>query len=75
MLQEPVLFGATVRGLGMLPSMFVSTYLAGIASGKMTHLGSLATALVIAVGSVLIFIEAIGLPYPIIGHWLPLFGG
>lgn len=70
-----VLFGATVRGLGMFPSLFATTYLASIASGKLSQKGALLTSLVIAAGSVVIFIILIGLPYPIIGHWLRVIGG
>lgn len=69
-----LVFGATIRELGMLPSLFISSFFASIASGKMGVRGSIITSAVISVGSVIIFIYLIKLPYPVFGPWLKIFG-
>lgn len=65
-----VLFGLTVRGLGVAPAAFIATSLAGLASERVRPI----TALVIAAGltavTVLIFILVLQLRVPIIGPWL-----
>lgn len=65
-----IFFGFTIRGLGMLTSLGLSTFLASIASGKLSVLASVITSVIIAIVSVLIFIVLIKLPYPIIGPWI-----
>lgn len=70
-----IVFGATIRGLGMLTSLFISTYFASVASGKLSIRGAIMTSAVVAVASVVIFIYLIKLPYPVFGPWLKVFGG
>lgn len=65
-----IFFGATIRGLGMLVSLSISTYFAGMSSFKLTHLGAAFTSAIISVVSVIIFIVLIKLPYPIVGPWI-----
>jgi len=64
-------FGLTVRGLGVVPSLFVTTSLAGLASVRVRPL----TAIVIAAGltatSVVVFIVALQLRLPLFGPWIP----
>jgi hypothetical protein len=67
-----VFFGLTVRGLGLVPSIFATAVLSGIAG----HRTGLVLPLVIAVGltivSVLIFVVALQLRLPLIGPWIGL---
>jgi hypothetical protein len=66
-----VFFGATVRGLGVAPSVFVTALVAGFAGRR----PGLVAPVVIAAGltgvSVLIFIVALQLPLPLLGPWIP----
>ena len=63
-------FGLTVRGLGVVPSLFVTTSLAGLASVRVRPL----TALVIGAGltatCVIVFIVALQLRLPLFGPWI-----
>ena len=64
-------FGATIRGLGVVPAVFLTALLAGF-SGRRT---GLVWPVVIAVGltitSVLVFVTALQLPLPLFGPWVP----
>jgi len=63
-------FGLTIRGLGMVPSLFVTVALAAFASDRT----NLLLAAIIAAGlttlCVLIFVVALGLRLSLIGPWL-----
>lgn len=63
-------FGFTVRGVGLVPALLVTTFLAALAG----HRTGIVAAVVIAVGlttlAVLIFVTALQLPLPLIGPWL-----
>jgi hypothetical protein len=63
-------FAATVRGLGLVPALFVTTLLAALA-GRQPGIGQ---AVVIAAGltalSVVIFVLALQLRLPLLGPWL-----
>ncbi len=65
-------FALTVRGLGVVPSLFVTTTLAGLASVRVRPL----TAVIIAAGltatSVIVFIIALQLRLPLFGPWIPI---
>jgi hypothetical protein len=63
-------FGVTVRGLGMAPALFVGTLMSSLSTGRMTLLAAAALSLAITVFSVLVFIYALALPYPVFGLWL-----
>ncbi len=69
-LPAPVFFGLTVRGLGFVPSIFVTTLIAGLASLKMKPLNALALALAVTIFSTLVFSYALGLPFRRFGPWL-----
>jgi hypothetical protein len=73
----PVFFGLTVSGLGLVPPIFVTAFLAGFASRRATMLSSLLVALGITVFCVVIFYEVARIPNPAIGPWLDFlrFGG
>lgn len=67
-----VFFGVTVRGLGLVPSLFVTTMLSAFADDQV----SVPTAVLIAAGlttlCVLIFVFALQLRLPLIGTWIPV---
>lgn len=69
-LPAPILFGLTVRGLGFVPSLFLTGLLAAFASAKMRP----GTAILLVGGltlfSVIVFSYALGLPFRRFGPWL-----
>lgn len=69
-LPAPVFFGLTVRGLGFVPSIFITSLIAGMASLKLKPLPALALALAITVFCTLVFSYALGLPFRRFGPWL-----
>lgn len=74
-LAAPVFFGLTVRGLGFVPSIFVTTLIAALAGLKMKPLHAVALAIVVTVFCTLVFSVALGLPFRRFGPWLPVMGG
>ncbi len=73
-LPAPVFFGLTVRGLGFVPSIFITTLIAAKASMKMSMIAALALALGVTLFSTLVFSVALGLPFQRFGPWLASFG-
>ena len=71
-LPAPVFFGLTVRGLGFVPALFVTTLIAAQASMKMRPMYALVLAVAVTVMSTLIFSYGLGLPFRRFGPWLPL---
>lgn len=69
-LPAPIFFGLTVRGLGFIPSIFVTTLIAGMASFRMRLHWALLLAIGVTVFSTLVFSYALGLPFRRIGPWL-----
>lgn len=69
-LMAPIFFGLTVRGLGFVPAIFLTTLIAGLASFKMRLPWALALALGVTVFSTLVFSYGLGLPFRRIGPWL-----
>ncbi len=69
-LPAPVFFGLTVRGLGFVPSIFITTLIAAKASMKMGMISALVLALGVTVFSTLVFSFALGLPFQRFGPWL-----
>jgi hypothetical protein len=67
-----LLFGVTVRGAGLVPSLFAATLLAGLAPRG----SGIVVPVVIAAGltavSVLIFVVGLQLRLPLFGPWIPL---
>lgn len=70
-LPAPIFFGLTVRGLGFVPSIFLTTLIAALASLKMKLPAALLLALAVTVFSTLVFSYALGLPFRRFGPWLP----
>lgn len=68
----PIFFGLTVRGLGFVPALFLTSLIAAQASVRMKwHLALLLSGLV-TLFSTLIFSYALDLPFQRFGPWLPL---
>jgi hypothetical protein len=63
-------FGLTVRLLGFAPSLLVSTFVAGLATGRLKPAPALVLSAVVTVFSIAIFVIGLGMPYPVIGPWL-----
>ena len=63
-------FGVAVRGLGLVPTVFIATFMSAFAS----HRTGVVSALVIAAGltalCVLVFVVALSLRLPLVGPWL-----
>lgn len=70
LLPAPILFGLTVRGLGFVPAIFLTTLLAAFASPRMRPWQAAALALAVTVFSTLVFSFALGLPFRRVGPWL-----
>ncbi len=72
-LPAPVFFGLTVQGLGFVPSIFLTTIIAAMASLKMKPPAALLLAVALTIFSTLVFSYGLGLPFRRFGPWLPLF--
>lgn len=71
-LPAPIFFGVTVRGLGFVPSIFLTALIAAFASHKMKPGTALLLAASLTLFSVIVFSYALGLPFRRFGPWLPL---
>jgi hypothetical protein len=69
-LPAPVIFGLTVRGLGFVPALFITAFIACFASHRMTLLGALILSTSVTVFSVAVFSYALGLPFERFGPWV-----
>ena len=65
-----IFFGVTVRGLGLIPSLFVTVLMAAFASRRTKALTALLIAIGLTIGCVLIFVEALGLSIALFGPWV-----
>ena len=65
-----VFFAVTVRGLGMALALGGATVMAAMSSKRLSFVGTLITSASLTTFSVLVFIYALRLPYPVIGPWL-----
>ncbi len=65
-----VLFGLTVRGLGLVPSTFVTALMSAFASRRAGVLPALAIAIGLTVLCVLVFVVALSLRLPLVGTWI-----
>jgi Tripartite tricarboxylate transporter TctB family len=74
-LGAPVFFGLTVRGLGFVPSIFLTTLIAALAGLKVKPLYAVLLAVAVTVFCTLVFSVALGLPFRRFGPWLPGMGG
>jgi Tripartite tricarboxylate transporter TctB family len=65
-------FGLTVRGLGLVPSTFVTALLASLASRETRLPMALLLAAALTVVSVAIFVVGLSVRMPLIGPWIPI---
>lgn len=66
-----VAFGLTVRGLGLLPSILLTSLLASLASRVTSPVGALVLAVALTAVSVLIFVVGLSLRLPLFGPLFP----
>ena len=66
-----LLFGATIRGLGVVPAVFLSALLAGFSGRRPGLVAPVVIAVALTLTSVLIFVVALQLPLPLFGPWVP----
>ncbi|MEW9808490.1 tripartite tricarboxylate transporter TctB family protein [Mesorhizobium sp. ZMM04-5] len=69
-LPAPVLFAVTLKDLGFVPSIFLSTLLASFASAKMRLPVALVLAVLMTAFTTLVFVGGLGLPFRLFGPWL-----
>jgi hypothetical protein len=65
-----LVFGFSVRRFGLAPALFLSVLLAAFSSERTTVLAALAMAAGLTAICVLIFVEGLGMPVPLLGPWL-----
>lgn len=71
LLPAPVFFGLTVQGLGFVPSIFLTSIIAAMASFRMKLPAALLLAVALTIFSTLVFSYGLGLPFRRFGPWLP----
>ena len=69
-LPVPVLFGFTIRGLGLAPATFLVAFVSSFASRRMKIWMGLALSLGLTIFCVLVFHYGLGVPTPIFGPWI-----
>lgn len=69
-LLPPILFGITVRGLGLVPSLAMVVFLGSFASRRVTLPIALAITMGITAFCVLVFYYALGLTVSLFGPWV-----
>jgi len=65
-----VFFGATIEGLGLAPTLFVTTFVAALAGHRVGPLKALAISVGLTALSVGIFVGLLQLRLPLFGDWL-----
>lgn len=69
-LVAPIIFGLTVRGMGFIGSVFITSLFASFASVKMKPHWAVVLAVLLTFFSTLVFSYGLGLPFERIGPWL-----
>ncbi|MFP5480297.1 MAG: tripartite tricarboxylate transporter TctB family protein [Alphaproteobacteria bacterium] len=69
-LPAPIFFGLTIRGLGFVPAIFLTTLIAGLASLKMRLHWALLLAAGVTIFATVVFSYGLGLPFRRFGPWL-----
>jgi hypothetical protein len=65
-------FGLTVRGLGLVPSVFVAALVSGYASRRTSLLVGLLVTVGLTILCILVFVVALRLRLPLLGPWIPV---
>jgi hypothetical protein len=68
-----MIFGLTARGLGLVPSIFITAALSSLASQRTTVPVALGFGLLLTALSVAIFVVALRLNLQLLGPWIPRF--
>ncbi len=69
-LAAPVIFGATVRGLGLVVALPLAIVAAASASRRTGFVTAVALVAGLTVFCILVFSYGLGLPLPLLGRWL-----
>lgn len=69
-LPAPIFFALTLRGLGFVPSIFLTTLIASYASVKMRSPTALILSALMTVFTTLVFVYGLNLPFRLFGPWL-----
>ncbi|WP_119460369.1 tripartite tricarboxylate transporter TctB family protein [Rhodospirillaceae bacterium SYSU D60014] len=64
------IFGFTVQGLGLVPSLMITVFMSAFASRHTGVLGAIALTIGLTLVCVLIFVYGLGLPLRLLGPWL-----
>ena len=67
-----LIFGLTVRGLGLVPSIVVTALLTSLASQQTRLPVAVLLAVALTVVSVAIFVVALSVRLPLVGPWIPI---
>jgi hypothetical protein len=67
-----IFFGATIRDLGVVPTTFVTSLVAGFAGRRPGVVAPVVIGLGLTVASVVIFVWALQLTLPAFGDWIPV---
>jgi hypothetical protein len=65
-------FGFTVRGLGLVPSVFVTALVSGFASRRTSLVVGLLVTVGLTILCILVFVVALRVRVPLIGPWIPV---
>ena len=65
-----VFFGATIRGLGLVPTLFGAGLLSALASRQNSPLAAVVVAAALTLGCVAIFHYGLGVTVPLFGPWV-----
>ncbi|MER2536830.1 MAG: tripartite tricarboxylate transporter TctB family protein [Rhizobiaceae bacterium] len=68
-LPAPIFFGLTVRGLGFVPALFLTSLIASFASLRMKPLTALVLSAAITIFSLVVFSYGLKLPFERFGPW------
>ncbi|WP_342641100.1 tripartite tricarboxylate transporter TctB family protein [Rhodoligotrophos ferricapiens] len=72
LLAAPVIFGLTIKGLGLAPSLFVTALMSAFASRRTPLSVAVLLAALLTLFCVLIFVYGLGITVPVFGSWLSL---
>jgi hypothetical protein len=67
-----IVFGLTVRGLGLIPSTFITVLLSALASRRARPVSVGLVTVGLTILCVLVFVVALNLRLPLVGPWLPM---
>lgn len=69
-LPSAIFFGVTIHGLGFVPALFLTAFIASFASSRMKPLLAVLLAAGLTIFSLLVFVYGLGLPFRSFGPWL-----